>query len=68
MQRRFPEEFKRAAVAQVQNGESQLSVARHSEISSKTLNRLCVTTRRAMPAEELSAMDEIAWLRELIRQ
>lgn len=68
MQRRFSEEFKRAAVARVQNGESQLSVARHLGISSKTLNRWCVTARRAMPAEELSAMDEIARLRKLLRQ
>lgn len=68
MQRRFSEEFKRAAVARVQSGESQLSVARHLGISSKTLNRWCVTARRAMPAEELSAMDEIARLRKLLRQ
>lgn len=68
MQRRFSEEFKRAAVARVQSGESQLSVARHLGISSKTLNRWCVTARRAMPAEELSAMDEITRLRKLLRQ
>ena len=68
MQSCFSEEFKRAAVARVQNGESQLSVARHLGISSKTLNRWCVTARRAMPAEELSAMDEIARLRKLLRQ
>ena len=65
MQRRFSEEFKRAAVARVQSGESQLSVARHLGISSKTLNRWCVTARRTMPAEELFAMDEIARLRKL---
>ena len=65
MQRRFSEEFKRAAVARVQSGESQLSVARHLGISSNTLNRWCVTAHRAMPAEELSAMDEIARLRKL---
>ena len=40
MQGRFSEEFKRAAVARVQSGESQLSVARHLGISSKTLNPL----------------------------
>ena len=68
MQRRFSEEFKRAAVARVQSGESQLSVARHLGISSKTLNRWCVTARRAVPAEELSAMDEVARLCKLIRQ
>lgn len=37
MQRRFSEEFKRAAVARVQSGESQLSVARHLGISSKLI-------------------------------
>ena len=68
MQRRFSEEFKRAAVARVQSGESQLSVARHLGISSKTLNRWCVTARRTMPAEELFAMDEIARSRKLLRQ
>lgn len=68
MQRRFSEEFKRAAVARVQSGESQLLVARHLGISSKTLSRWCVTARRAMPAEKLSAMDEIARLRKLLRQ
>lgn len=67
MQSRFSEEFKHAAVARVQNGELQLSVARHLGISSK-INRWCVTARRAMPAEELSAMDEIARLRKLLRQ
>ena len=68
MQRRFSEEFKRAAVARVQSGESQLSVASLLGSSSKTLIRWCVTARRAMPAEELSAMDKIARLRKLLRQ
>lgn len=68
MHRSFSEEFKRAAVARVQNGESKLSVARHLGISSKTLNRWCVTARRTMPAEELFAMDEIARSRKLLRQ
>ena len=68
MHRSFSEEFKRAAVARVQNGESSLSVARHLGISSKTLNRWCVTARRTMPAEELFAIDEIARSRKLLRQ
>ena len=45
MHRSFSEEFKRAAVARVQSEESQLSVARHLGISSKTLNRWCVTAQ-----------------------
>ena len=68
MHRSFSEEFKRAAVARVQNGESELSVARHLGSSSKTLKRWCVTARRTMPAEELFAMDEIARSRKLLRQ
>ncbi len=68
MQKRFSREFKRAAGAQVQTGESQLSVARHLAICNKTLNCWCVTARRAMPAEELSAMGEIARLCKLLRQ
>lgn len=67
MQRRFSEEFKRAAVARVQRGESQLSVARRLGISSKILDRWCVTARRAMPPEEHSSMYEIAQLRKLLR-
>ena len=65
MQRCFSEELKRAAAAPAQNGESQLSVARHLGISNKTLSLRCVTARRVIPAEELSAMDTIAQLRKL---
>ena len=53
MQKRFSREFKRAAGAQVQTGESQLSVARHLAICNKTLNCWCVTARRAMPEDEI---------------
>lgn len=45
MQRRFSEEFKRVAVTRVQSGESQLSVARHLGINSKTLNRVRYSTQ-----------------------
>ena len=65
MQSCFSEEFKRAAVARVQNGESQLSVARHLGISSKTLNRWCVTARRAMHAEQCPQKSYLRWMKLL---
>ena len=68
MQRRFSEEFKKSAIARVQSGESQLSVAKSLWISHKTLNRWFVKAKTQMPEGAVSLSEENARLRKALRE
>ncbi len=68
MQRHFSEEFKKSAIARVQNGESQLSVAKSLGINYKTLSRWFVKAKDQMPEGELSLSEENARLRKALKE
>lgn len=68
MQRRFSEEFKKSAVARVQNGESQISVAKSLGISYKTLNRWFINAKAQMPEGAISLSEENARLRKALKE
>lgn len=68
MQRRFSEEFKKSAIAHVQSGESQLSVAKSLVISHKTLNRWFVKAKTQMPEGAVSLSEENARLRKALKE
>ena len=68
MQRRFSEEFKKSAIARVQNGETQLSVAKSLGISDKTLSRWFVKAKTQMPEGEISLSEENARLRKALKE
>ncbi len=68
MQRRFSEEFKKSAIARIQNGESQISVAKSLGISYKTLNRWFVKAKAQMPESEISLSEENARLRKALKE
>lgn len=68
MQKRLSEEFKKSAIARVQNGKSQLDVAKSLAISHKTLNRWFVKAKDQMPEDSVSLPEEIAHLRKALKQ
>ena len=68
MQKQFSYEFKKAAVARVQNGETQVEVARSLHISSKTLSRWCIQSKEMLSPEENSLIEENARLRKALKQ
>lgn len=68
MQKRFSEEFKKSAIARVQNGESQLDVAKSLGISHKTLNRWFVRAKDQMPAGTVSLAEENARLGKALKE
>ena len=68
MQKQFSDEFKKAAVARVQNGETQVEVARSLHISSKTLSRWCIQSKEMLSPEENSLIEENARLRKALKQ
>lgn len=68
MHRRFSEEFKKSAITRVQNGESQLSVAKSLGISHKTLNRWFVKAKEQMPEGAISLSEENARLRKALKE
>ncbi len=68
MRGRFSEEFKKSAIARIQNGESQLSVAKSLGISYKTLNRWFVNAREQMPEGSISLSEENARLRKALKE
>ena len=68
MQKRFSEEFKKSAIARVQNGESQLAVAKTLGIRPKTLNRWFVKAKDQMPASTVSLAEENARLRKALKE
>ena len=68
MQKHFSDEFKRAAVARVQNGETQVEVAKSLNVSFKTLNRWCVKAKETLPPEGISLIEENARLRKALKQ
>ena len=68
MQKQFSYEFKKAAVARVQNGETQVEVARSLHISSKTLSHWCIQSKEMLSPEENSLIEENARLRKALKQ
>ncbi len=68
MQRRFSEEFKKSAIARIQSGETQLSVAKSLGISNKTLNRWFVKAKAQMPEGAISLSEENARLRKALKE
>ena len=64
MQRHFSEEFKKSAIARVQSGESQLSVAKSLVISHKTF----VKAKTQMPEGAVSLSEENARLRKALKE
>lgn len=68
MQKQFSEEFKRAAIARVQNAETQVEAARSLHISSKTLSRWGIQSKQTLSPEENSLIEENARLRKALKQ
>lgn len=68
MHKHFSEEFKKSAIARVQNGESQLSVAKSLGISHKTLNRWFVKAKEQMLEGAISLSEENARLRKALKE
>lgn len=64
----FSDEFKKAAVERVFNGETQVAVAQSLGISSKTLHAWCQNAKQTMDKQERSKLDEVASLRQQLRQ
>ncbi len=66
--KRYSNEFKKAAIERVRNGETQIAVAKSLGISDKTLNHWCVKAKEEFKPSELSMNEELVKLRKTIKE
>ncbi len=62
--KQFSQEFKASVIERIRNGESQMGVAKSLGISCKTVTK----AKQELPQEQLSAEQEIARLKKLLRE
>mgnify|MGYP000004818932 FL=1 len=66
--KQFSQEFKASVIERIRNGESQMGVAKSLGISCKTVNSWWTKAKQELPQEQLSAEQEIARLKKLLRE
>ncbi|HIU73714.1 MAG TPA: transposase [Candidatus Aphodousia faecipullorum] len=66
--KQFSQEFKNSVIERIRNGETQMGVAKSLGISSKTVNSWWMKAKEELPQEQLSAEQEIARLKKLLRE
>ena len=66
--KQFSQEFKASVIERIRNGESQMGVAKSLGISCKTVNSWWTRAKQELPQEQLSAEQEIARLKKLLRE
>ena len=66
--KQFSQEFKNTVIERIRNGETQTGVAKSLGISSKTVNSWWMKAKNELPQEQLSADQEIARLKKLLRE
>ena len=64
----YSNEFKKAAIERVRNGETQIAVAKSLGISHKTLNHWCVKAKEELKPADLSMNEELEKLRKTIKE
>lgn len=66
--KQFSQEFKNSVIERIRNGETQMGVAKSLGISCKTVNSWWRKAKEELPQEQLSAEQEIARLKKLLRE
>ena len=66
--KQFSQEFKNSVIERIRNGETQMGVAKSLGISSKAVDRWWMKAKEDLTQEQLSAEQEIARLKKLLRE
>ena len=66
--KQFSQEFKNSVIERIRNGETQMGVAKSLGITCKTVNSWWTKAMQELPQEQLSAEQEIARLKKLLRE
>ena len=64
----YSNEFKKAAIARVRYGETQIAVAKSLVISDKTRNNCCFKAKEELKPSDLSMKEELDKLRKTIKE